>query len=244
MARTFSFPYFPVKFLFLFGSSLLVAGAAHAQLGVQAGANLTSLRELFSRNSFPTTSLARVGYQVGVSYEQPLGTHWAVVPQLQFSRESQQLRKEGFGFSTYPLPNGEYLIHDYQLSCSYLNLPVLLRRYLGPAYVEAGPQVSLLLGGRVVGETRSVGTYVTHQPIDQAATAAYHRLEAAACVGVGVRLPAGWQAGVRAYWGSMRTRPDDPKDYQYSPEAMPISGTQYRRTVQVLLTRQLWPKKA
>ena len=230
--------------LLLLGGSLLLAGTAHAQLGVQAGANLTSLRELFSRNSFPTTSLARVGYQVGVAYELPLGPHWAVVPQLQFSRESQQLRKEGFGFSTYPLPNGEYLIHDYQLSCSYLNLPVLLRRYIGPAYLEAGPQVSLLVGGRVVGETRSVGAYVTRQPISQAATAAYQRVEAAVCLGVGVRLPAGWQAGVRAYWGSMRSRPEDPKDYQYSPEAMPISGTQYRRTVQVLLTRQLWPKKA
>jgi hypothetical protein len=229
--------------LFLLGGGLLLGGAAHAQLGVQAGANLTALHELFSRNSFPNNSLACVGYEVGVSYELPLGSRWAVVPQLQFSRESQQLRKEGFGFSTYPLPNGEYLIHDYQLSCSYLNLPVLLRRYIGPAYLEAGPQVSLLVGGRGSGETRSVGVRVTYQPISQAATAAYQRIETAVCLGAGVRLPAGWQAGVRAYWGSMRSRPEDPKDYQYSPEAMPISGTQYRRTVQLLLTRQLWAKK-
>lgn len=242
-----------MKALLLLGSSLLLSSAVHAQLSLRAGANVTSLHELFSRNSLPTTSLAGVGYQVGLAYELPLGTRWAVVPELQFSRESQQLRKEGYGFSTYPLPSDEYLIHDYRLSCSYLNLPVLVRRYVGPVYIEAGPQVSLLVGGQGEGETRSVGpsmsgigpyVMVTHQPISQAATAAYQRLNAAACVGLGMRLPGGWQAGVRGYWSSMRSRPEDPKDYQYSPGAMPIAGTQFRRTLQVLVSRQLWAKKA
>jgi len=242
-----------MKALLLLSSSLLISSAVHAQLSLRAGANVTSLSELFSRNSLPATSLAGVGYQAGLAYELPLGTRWAVVPELQFSRESQQLRREGYGFSTYPLPPGEYLIHDYRLSCSYLNLPVLVRRYVGPVYIEAGPQVSLLAGGRGAGETRSVGpapgsigpsVAVTRQPIGQAATAAYQRLNAAACVGLGVRLPGGWQAGVRGYWSSMRSRPEDPKDYQYSPGAMPIAGTQFRRTLQVLVSRQLWAKKA
>lgn len=233
-----------MKSFLLLSSSLLLTGSVHAQLGVRAGANLTSLHEGFSPVSFPTTSLAQVGYQLGVFYELPLGARWALVPELQFTRQRQQLRKEGFGYSNYFLPTGDYIIHDYELSGSYLSLPVVLRRYVGPAYVEIGPQISWLVGGRGEGETRLLGLPLSRQPISQATSAAYQRLEAGICLGLGVRLPAGWGAGVRAYWGSLRSRPEDPKDYQYSPGAMPVVGTQQLRMFQLSLSRQISVKKA
>jgi hypothetical protein len=235
------------SFLVLAGCSLL-AGKAQAQLGVRAGGNLAYLRENFSRNAFPTSVIARVGYQVGLYYELPMGARWALVPEVQFSRESQQLRKEGVGYDTYFISDGSYLIHDYQASFSYLNVPVLLRRTIGPAYLEIGPQVSLLVGGQGSGETRHVAPsvynnlYARPEPIKQAATAYYKRLDAGVCLGLGVRLPAGWGASVRAYWGATALT-GDPHDYAYAPDVMPPSGRQYRRTLQASLTYRLWGGK-
>lgn len=177
---------------------MLLARTAQAQFGVRAGGNLAALREIFSRNAFATTTIPRIGYQAGVYYAQALGQRWQLVPEIAFSRESQQLRKEGNGYLGYYIPDGSYLIHDYQVTFSYLTVPLLLRRQLGPAYVEAGPQGSVLVGGRGTGETRHValspynnGLYATGEPIDQRATAYYRRLEAGVCVGAGVHLPAG-----------------------------------------------------
>jgi hypothetical protein len=234
--------------LILAGCSLL-AGEAHAQIGVRAGGNLAYLRENFSRNALPTSVIARIGYQVGLYYEVAMGTHWALVPEVQFSRESQQLRKEGVGYDTYFINDGNYLIHDYQASFSYLNVPVLLRRTIGPAYLEVGPQVSLLVGGQGNGETRHVtlsvynNLYARPEPIKQAATAYYNRLDAGVCLGLGVHLPAGWGVGVRAYWGATALT-GDPHDYAYAPDVMPPSGRQYRRTLQASLTYRLRTGKA
>lgn len=231
--------------VFALAGGLLLAGEVHAQFGIRAGGNLAYLNESFSRNAFSTTTIARVGYQLGVYYELPVGKHWMLVPEVQFSRESQQLRKEGVGYSTYFINDGSFLIHDYHANFSYLNVPVLLRRTIGPAYVEIGPQVSLLVGGQGSGETRHVanspyynGFYVTYEPINQAATAYYNRWDAGVCLGLGVRLPAGWGAGLRAYWGASALT-GDPKDYQYAPGVMPVAGRQYRRTVQASLTHRL-----
>jgi hypothetical protein len=234
----------------ILGACFLRAGNTYAQMGVRVGGNLAYLHENFSRNAFTTSTIARVGYQAGVYYELPVGKRWAVVPEVQFSRESQQLRKEGFGYDTYFISDASYLIHDYQASFSYLNVPVLLRRTIGPVYVEAGPQVSLLVGGRGSGETRHVAPsiynnsylYARSEPINQAAPAYYNRLDAGVCLGIGVRLPAGWGADARAYWGATALT-GDPKDYQYAPGVMPPSGRQYRRTLQASLTHRLWGGK-
>lgn len=121
-------------------------------------------------------------------------------------------------------------------------MPVLVRRTLGPVYVEVGPQAGLLVGGRGRGETRELGgaqSYPTRERIDQAAPAYFNRVEAGVCVGVGLRLPAGWGVSLRAYQGlSPLTR--DPHGYQYAPQVLPPAGTEYRRVAQVALTRDLW----
>ncbi|RZL15656.1 MAG: PorT family protein [Hymenobacter sp.] len=164
-------------------------------------------------------------------------------PQLPLSpRESQQLRKEGYGFDDYYTPTHTYLLHDYRVSLSFLNVPVLVRRTFGPVYVEAGPQGSVLVGGRGRGETRSIGGqfgYVTREDINQAATSYFNRVEAGVCVGVGLRLPAGWGVSLRAYQGLTPLTPD-PHGYQYASEVLPPSGTEYRRVAQVAITRDLW----
>lgn len=107
-----------MRFFLLAAGAALLARPTHAQVGVRAGGNLAYVREIFSRNAFPSTTIARVGYQAGVYYELALGKHWQLVPEVAFSRESQQLRKEGFGYATYYLNDGSYLIHDYEATFS------------------------------------------------------------------------------------------------------------------------------
>jgi len=222
--------------LFLLASSLLLATSAHAQLGLRAGGNLSGqitspFQHLLGGNSLQTNS--HLGYQLGVTYLLPMSRHWAVVPELQFSRE-----RESASISSYsPTLSSQA---DYRLNLSYLNVPVLLRLTLGPVYLEAGPQASLLVGGRGQGTLSYSGpgaAAITYDPlIDQAATERYQRFDAGACVDIGVQLPAGLGLSVRTYQGLVAMD----RQVSYSPEVIPGSSSKaYRQTLQGSLTYQL-----
>jgi hypothetical protein len=184
------------QFLLVLSSSLLLTGSAVAQVGLRAGGSL-------SRFSAPTSLLgaaevhsqARLGYTVGVYYPVALTPRFSLVPELQFSREPQRVTET----SSPSLMDARYQ-STYRLSWSYLNLPLVVRATLGPVYLEAGPQVSLLVGGRGVGQTESNswGGAASRVEIDQAATDRYHRVDAGFCLGVGVKLPAGLGLNLRA----------------------------------------------
>lgn len=223
------------QFLLVLGSSLLLTGSAVAQVGVRAGGSL-------SRFSAPTSLLgaaevhpqARLGYAVGVYYRVALTPRFSLVPELQFSREHQRVTET----SSPSLMDARYQ-SAYRLSLSYLNLPIVVRATLGPVYLEAGPQVSLLVGGRGEGYTEgsSWGGGLARYEIDQAATDRYHRVDAGFCLGVGGKLPAGLGLSLRAYQG---LRPLDPAYTYDSGTPIPYSGNKaYRQTLQASLTYQL-----
>lgn len=229
------------RLLFLLSVGLLVAGPAQAQWGVRTGGNAT----LFTKvaNGQDVTTSRQLGYQVGVFYHVPLTKHLSLVPELQVSRERFATDK------TVPdplLPSppapGEYPPVDYILgftdyryhqSLSYLNLPVLLRIAVGAFYVEAGPQLSLLVGGQVEGNgsfTRG-GVYGTGPLGVSRATTLYRRLDAGPTVGVGLRLPAGFGLGLRGYWGLTKPAKENATDA--------YASFQRRQTLQASLTYQL-----
>lgn len=223
------------QFLLVLSSSLLLTGSAVAQVGLRVGGSL-------SRFSTPTSLLgaaevhsrARLGYAVGVYYQVALTPRLSLVPELQFSREYQRVTET----SSPSLADASYQ-STYRLSWSYLNLPLVVRATWGPVYLEAGPQVSLLVGGRGVGQTESYswGGRASRYEIDQAATDRYHRLDAGFCLGVGVKLPAGLGLSLRAYQG---LRSLDPAHTYDSGTPIPYSGNKtYRRSLQAALTYQL-----
>jgi len=217
----------------LLSSGLLLAGAAQAQVGIRAGGNATAFTIGNGPGSDRTTMSRALGYQVGVFYQVPLAAHLALVPELQFSRE----RVEAKYVRT---PDGRLYFEGppyshYNQSLSYLSLPLLLRATFGAFYLEAGPQVSLLVGGRtkdIITENSSVNSQV---PAEARATDTYRRFDAGPCVGVGVKLPAGLGLGVRAYWGLTKlTSAED-----YSTTSSLYTGFQHRQTLQASLTYQL-----
>ncbi|RZL12568.1 MAG: PorT family protein [Hymenobacter sp.] len=211
-----------MKYLLLLGAGLL-SRPAQAQLGLRLGGNLLHIA---SDDSLATSS--RLGYQVGLFYQVQLTQRFSLVPEVQFSGERVQVSSAEAAASPQTA---------YQLRFSYLNVPVLARVELAPLYVEAGPQVSWLVGGRGEG-AYTAGSNVVGR-IDQALTERYRRFDAGLCVGVGVKLPANLGLNLRLYQGLVNmVRQVGPP---YSVEAIPYVGrsNQRRQTLQVALTYQL-----
>jgi hypothetical protein len=171
-------------------------------------------------------------------YVQALTKRLSLVREVQFSRERQAVYRDGGS------PSFSYH-SDYDLRLSYLNVPILLRMALGPVYLEACPQVSLLVGGSGTGTTSSIDFQgvVNYLAIDQAATDRYRRFDAGSCLGVCFKLPAGLGLGLRVYQGLVALS----RDYQYSTSQqspIPYSpGTQHQQMLQASLTYQLGPRQ-
>jgi hypothetical protein len=212
----------------LLGGSLLLASPTHAQFGLRAGANTMDLRLIDVHVFTPSTS-SRLGYQAGIYYQVPLGRRLTLVPEVQYSRERLTYTQTNYSLSYYlPAPD-----RQYALWLSYLNVPVLLRVTVGRLYVEAGPQGSMLLGGRQEGFIRGrdvvTGT-ITSTTIDGPVTDRFRRFDVGPCVGLGVNLPVGLGVSLRAYQGVVSLT-------QGSEEAE--AGSARRQTVQVALTYQV-----
>lgn len=220
------------QFFLLLGGSLLFTGTANAQLGVRTGINLLNFSKEATYNDASTSTTSRVGYQVGVYYQQQLTKRLSLVPEVQFSREQVHVETASF---TNP---ENYLRDDYRLHLSYLNVPVLLRLALGPVYLEAGPQASLLVGGRGQGQAEGLvgGDILIKRTIDQAAPERFRRFDAGGSLGIGVKLSAGLGLSVRAYQGFVALN----RNYSYRETGISYTGSKmHRQTLQAALTYQL-----
>lgn len=221
--------------LCLLGGSLLLAATAHAQAGLRVGgtlAHLTTKGEVPASYYIDASNSAKLGYQVGIFYQVPLGQLLSLVPEVQFSRERVHLTARD---NNYAVP--EYFGYtDSRLSMSYLVVPILLRASFGPVYVEAGPQGSLLIGGREVGtySTRFFDRLMSSSPVDRPLPDELRRFDAGPCVGVGVKLPARLGVSVRAYQGLVSLTPGEEPGQAY-----PYQGSLRRQNLQAALTYQL-----
>ena len=221
------------RFLLLLGSGLLAASAAQAQVSLRVGGTWLDFSKPLAQRAGAASvkTSSQFGYQVGVAYLVPLSKRFSLVPEGQFSYERQQVT---VGSNASPSIGSQ---SDYQLRLAYFNVPVLARLSLGPVYVEAGPQASLLVGGHGEGITRGyTQTSIYSIPIDQRATDRYKRFDAGFCLGVGATLPAGLGLSLRAYQGLVQVSPS----YTYEATGIPYTANEeYRQTLQASLTYRL-----
>jgi hypothetical protein len=209
---------------------LLLAGGAHAQLGLRAGVNTTTIATKAVRDSQYASADAKTGYQIGVFYEHKLDARFSVLPELQFSRQRTDLQ----------IDDNSIADGSYQATCllqiSYVHLPVLLRARFGRFYAEAGPQGSLQLAARETGD-EEIGTIIGsyRQSFDRLATDHYRRFDVGLCAGLGVQLPAGLALGLRASTGLLSLTPEQPMRRGYD-------GRQRSQVVQAALSYQLRPR--
>jgi hypothetical protein len=213
------------QFLFLLGLTFTTATAAHAQFGVRVGGNAAKLHTKDVTYGYADSN-AKLGYQVGLTYQLQLTKWLALVPEVQYSKE--QLT---FSQANYAMADAGFS-SDSRQRLHYLNVPVLVRASLGPVYVEAGPQASVLLGGSLVGTSYSYNGWTgttTSYDFDQPASDHYQRFEVGPCVGLGVTLPAGLGLSVRAYRGLTIL----------NKERQAFDGEYKRQSLQASLTYQL-----
>ncbi|MFD1871086.1 porin family protein [Hymenobacter bucti] len=223
------------RFLFLLGGGLLLSPLAHAQFGLRVGGTLTHLTAKDpdpSVSQTGATTASKLGYQAGAYYQVKLGKRFSVVPEIQFSREMADLH----AFRS-DAADGGYR-GDYRLRLAYVNLPLLARVKFGPAYLEVGPQVSLLVGGSERGTDEFSGwSGLTYQNVDRNIASRYRRFDIGPCVGVGVDLPAGFGVSVRGFQGlvsSARSPTIDLLTFYYD-----YQGRVFCQTLQASLTYQL-----
>jgi len=217
-----------MRSLLLSLSGLLLAGNAHAQLGLQVGALYGTVATPPNTSSRQTAATGRVGYHAEAFYEFPLTNHLSLVPGLAFSHQSTNL------VTGNPNPAEAPFEAVYQLTFNQASLPILLRATRDPFYVEAGPQLGVLLNTNEQGTI----TYLGYGPtslqfaIDNPSFVNYQRLQAGICLGAGVKLPAGFGVNLRAYAGLTKLKDEvQPGIYSY--------GNDIRsRTVQASLTYQ------
>lgn len=86
-----------------------MASTAHAQFGLRVGGNLSKLRTTTGVNLY-NSSDARVGYQLGVTYQLPLVAWLSLVPEVQYSYERSTLQQD-----SYSIPWGGRVLVDTKL---------------------------------------------------------------------------------------------------------------------------------
>lgn len=176
---------------------LLGAGRAQAQPGIRAGVNFATLSTVNWDGAYREAKAAgKVGWQLGVFYQRPLAGRWSLVPELQFSYQRQDLQVVDNSVS-----DGSYAGH-YALSLGYLSLPVWGRATFGKGYLEAGPQLGVLVSAHETG-TETIGSFggSTTAAVDRPAANRYQRPDIALGIGGGLRLATDWDLSLRITTG-------------------------------------------
>ncbi len=170
-------------------SSLSTAQAQQTgvQFGAKAGMSLALLDGLINGSA-----QFKPGLAVGAFARWRPSARFAIQPELVFSQQGTDVSNSYSGNSA-----------KSQINLSYLNVPVLLKIYLGNVVnLQVGPQVGLLLSGRRTGQ---VGYYSGSSGNGYITTdedvAKNYRGDLALCGGLGVDLKNGLLFSARLNYG-------------------------------------------
>ena len=143
----------------LAAGALLSAQAQKIHIGVKGGLNIAQLSDFDGDGSKIS---GHVGGFVNFRFKD-----WGIQPELLFSGQGEK----------YALAGG-----DRKVALSYINLPVMFQYYLIPQfYLEAGPQLGLLVGAKDKGGR-----------VDVDVKDAYNSADMGIGLGLGVKLPMGF----------------------------------------------------
>jgi hypothetical protein len=138
-----------MKKLIVLGLAVLTVGYVSAQstpkFGIKGGLNISNLKvDVAPGNQTPQTA-SRLGLHLGVLAHVHIAPSWGIQPELVYSSEGME---QTVGSSTF----------DWKLN--YLNIPVMLQYMFSNGFrLEAGPQLGLLLNGKI--EDNAGSTSVT-----------------------------------------------------------------------------------
>jgi hypothetical protein len=164
--------------------SLFFARLAHAQFGVKGGLNVA---ELTGRGGEEASYKAF--YHVGIFYQANVLGPLAIQPEIQYSLQGGTLKSA-------------YTNYDTQLH--YLTVPILAKLTVGPVFVEAGPQLGVLLNADQSGNMQlSLAPDGTpaYGNVSRPATGSFKRGDFSVVGGAGLKLATGFSLGARLVAG-------------------------------------------
>jgi len=168
------------KFLLSWAVLAAAAGAAHAQesrLGFKAGISFAS----YAGSDKTSSSSSKVGFHGGLVANLGLNDRFSLQPELLYSMKgvADQLT---LGTTTI---TGHQTLH-------YVDLPVLLKATFGRLFVEAGPQVGVL-----VGATQTIESSASTAGTSTANKSTFNDVDFGYALGLGVQTATGLMAGLR-----------------------------------------------
>jgi hypothetical protein len=136
-----------MKKLFILMVITTISFTSFAQIGVQAGATFSSLKEKDNSGGGSQSTSSRVGFTVGVFTDIPLSDNFNFQPSLNFTQKGGKVKESGGGFN-----------FESDLSLNYIELPLnFLYKAAGGFFVGAGPA----LGYGISGKLKQSGTGVS-----------------------------------------------------------------------------------
>ena len=158
-------------------------GTAHAQsgrFGLKAGGSLTS----FVGNNVSTSASSKLGFHGGIVANLGLTDRFSVQPELLYSMKGL---KDELSFGT-----GYQTLH-------YVDVPVLFKARFNAFFLEAGPQLGVLMSATQTIESGSMSGSVSSK-------AAFKDVDFGYALGLGVQATTGLMAGLR-YNGGLSNIP-------------------------------------
>lgn len=168
--------------------SLMVTTAAQAQLGIKAGATLSSVsQDAFEQNAEDLEEKSTIGFQGGLFLELPIGEVFAIQPELLFTQKG--------GKSEFNIGNSGY---ERNWNYNYIEVPVLAKVKAGSTdgsgiglFFYGGPFVSYALNGKIEDKLTVAGNDSTKETdIEFDDTDDQRRLDWGAAFGLGLNLGA------------------------------------------------------
>ncbi|MFB6454597.1 porin family protein [Chitinophaga sp. Hz27] len=125
--------------------SLLTAQAQNIHFGVKGGLNIAKMTNF---DAYKT----RASFNAGAFVNIGLGKDFSIQPELLYSSQGTKVKRGSWGPITF---------QDGSIKTDYINIPVMLQYSIVPSfYVEAGPQLGILVGAKST-DTKNMKDYMT-----------------------------------------------------------------------------------
>ncbi|MBC6991553.1 porin family protein [Hymenobacter sp. BT491] len=156
-----------MKRILLLLLSLVLVSSAHAQFGIKGGIN----KAVLDGSNVNASTHYMTSYHAGLLYEFKVVGPVSIQPELLYSSQGTSFKSE---------------FENFDAKLHYFSVPVLAKVYIGPVFVEAGPQVGFLLDADKNG-TQQTGEG-TFENIKRRATNDFKRGDFGVAAGAGLRL--------------------------------------------------------
>lgn len=134
-----------------------VESAKKTQFIIKGGVNISAITISDKDNDYYGTEKSKIGFNLGVAADIPLGKKFYFQPNLNFSAKGSKLREMNIGTGTA----------DLSMNALYLQIPLLFAykfdfsRWNNSFNIALGPYAAYGVGGNITGPSIKVGSFAS-----------------------------------------------------------------------------------